>query len=221
MRLHVVNPNSSEAMTVGIDAAARAAAPPGIEIVTTRALGAPASIEGAVDGARAVPPMLDRIAEAEGADAHLVACFDDTGLDAARALARVPVIGIGEAAYHAATMLGGRFAVVTSVPEALPVLEGNIARYGFRARCGAVRAAGVPVLEIDAGGQAAVDAIRRETRAAIFEDGAGVIVLGCAGMADLAARLAGEFGVPVVEGISAGVGFATVLARLAPGRATR
>ena len=217
MRLHVVNPNSSGSMTAGIDAAARAAAPPGVEIVTTRAVGAPPSIEGPVDGARAVPAMLDRISQAEGADAHVIACFDDTGLDAARAMVPVPVIGIGEAACHAAALRAERFAVVTSVPEALPVLRANIARYGFAGRCAGLRAAGVPVLEIDAGGCAAVEAIRREARAALAEDGAGVIVLGCAGMADLAGRLAHEFDVPVIEGIAAGVGFAHALARLAAG----
>jgi len=223
MRLHVVNPNSSRSMTVRIDAAARAAAPPGVRIETDSAPGAPPAIEGVIDGARAAPGVLDRIAAAaeSGADAHLIACFDDTGLDAARALARAPVIGIGEAACHAAAMRAERFAIVTSVRAAVPVLRCNVARYGFAGRCVAIRAAGVPVLEIDAGGRDALDAIRRATERALRRDEADVIVLGCAGMADLAARLAREFNVPVIEGIAAGVGFATALARLeaASGRA--
>lgn len=216
MHLHVVNPNSSEAMTRGIEAAANAAAPPGVTVETTRSEGAPQSIEGPVDEARAVPSMLDRIIAADGANAHLIACFDDTGLDAARALAAVPVVGIGEAAYHMATLLADRFAVVTSVPEALPVLRANIARTGFSSRCAGLRAAGVPVLEIDAGTVSAVDAIRRETERAVTADGADVVVLGCAGMADLAEQLSAEFAVPVVEGISAGVGLAVAAGRLFP-----
>jgi len=214
MRVHVVNPNASDGMTAGIAAAAEAAAPPGVTVITTGAEGGPLSIEGPLDGARAVPWMLQRIeqTEATGVDAHVIACFDDTGLDAARCLARAPVVGIGEAAAHCATMLADRFAIVTSVPEALPVLRGNLARYGLSARCAGLRAAGVPVLDIDAGTPEAISAIRRETRAAIEEDGADAILLGCAGMATLAAALSDEFGCPVIEGISAGLALAAALA---------
>lgn len=177
MRIHVVNPNASDAMTAGIAAAAELAAPPGATIITTGAEGGPESIEGPVDGALAVPWLLRRIeqAEATSVDAHVIACFDDTGLDAARCVARAPVVGIGEAAAHCATMLADRFAIITSVPEAL-------------------------------------SAIRNETRAAIHEDGADAIVLGCAGMARLAAALSDEFDCPVIEGISAGLALAGALA---------
>ena len=214
MRLHVVNPNASESMTASIAAAAAAAAPTGAEVTTTGAAGGPLSIEGPVDGAMAVPWMLRRIEEAEasGVDGHVIACFDDTGLDAARCIARAPVVGIGEAAAHCATLVADRFAIVTSVPEALPVLRGNLARYGLIGRCAGLRAAGVPVLDIDAGTPEALSAIRRETRAAIEQDGADAIVLGCAGMATLAAALSDEFGCPVVEGISAGLALAAALA---------
>jgi allantoin racemase len=213
MRIHVVNPNASASMTEGIAAAALAAAPAGVTVTTTGAAGGPPSIEGPVDGAMAVPWMLQRIEEAEraGTDGHVIACFDDTGLDAARCIARAPVVGIGEAAYHCATLVADRFAVVTSVPEALPVLRGNLARYGLSARCAGLRAAGVPVLDIDRGTPEALAAIRRETRAALETDGADAIVLGCAGMATLAATLSEEFGCPVVEGIAAGLSLVTAL----------
>ena len=214
MRIHVVNPNASDSMTAGIAAAAELAAPPGAAIITTGAEGGPQSIEGPADGTLAVPWMLRRIEQAEATcvDAHVIACFDDTGLEAARCLARAPVVGIGEAAAHCATMLACRFAIVTSVPEALPVLRGNLARYGLSGRCGGLRAAGVPVLDIDAGTPEAIAAIRRETRAALDADGADAIVLGCAGMATLAAQLSDEFGCPVIEGISAGLALAAALA---------
>ena len=213
MRLHVVNPNASESMTRGIAAAADGAAPPGVEVVTTGAEGGPLSIEGPVDGALAVPWMLQRIetAERDGVDGHVIACFDDTGLDAARCLARAPVVGIGESAMHCATLIADRFAIVTSVPEALPVLRGNLVRYGLASRCAGLRAAGVPVLDIDAGTPEALAAIRRETAAAL-DSGANAIVLGCAGMSALAAALSEEFDCPVVEGIAAGLSLAAALA---------
>jgi allantoin racemase len=214
MRVHIVNPNASVEMTEGIRRAAVAAAQPDVDLMVTGAAGGPLSIEGPVDGAMAVPWMLQRIekAETESVDGHVIACFDDTGLDAARCLARAPVVGIGEASAHVATLLADRFAIVTSVPEALPVLRGNLARYGLSARCAGLRAAGVPVLDIDAGVPEAVAAIRREARAALDVDGADAIVLGCAGMATLAAELSEEFGCPVVEGISAGLSLVTALA---------
>ena len=102
--------------------------------------------------------------------------------------------------------------MVTSVPEALPVLRGNLLRYGLSARCAGLRAAGVPVLDIDAGTPEALAAIRRETAAALDTDGADAIVLGCAGMATLAAELSQEFACPVVEGIAAGLALAAALA---------
>ncbi len=215
MRMHVVNPNSSAAMTEGIaEAARRASEGRGVEILATGAAGGPTSIEGHVDGALAVPFLLDRIREAEerGVAGHVIACFDDTGLDAARSVARAPVVGIGEAAAHCATLVADRFAVVTSVPAALPVLRTNLVRYGFAARCAGLRAAGVPVLEIDAGTPRALDAIRREVELALDADGADAVVLGCAGMAALAAALAEEFGCPVIEGIAAGVSVVSALA---------
>lgn len=86
LRLHIVNPNTTATMTQGVAAAAKAVAPPDVEIMATEPEFGPGSIEGHYDGAFAVPGMLARIAEAEsaGAGAHVIACFDDTGLDAAR-----------------------------------------------------------------------------------------------------------------------------------------
>ena len=137
MRILVVNPNTTASMTAKIAAAARAVASPGTEIVAVNPRTGPVSIEGYVDGALAVPGLLDEIraGEAAGVDAHIIACFDDTGLDAARALATAPVIGIGEAAYHVASLIAGRFSVVTTLACSVPILEENLARYGLAERC--------------------------------------------------------------------------------------
>src|SRR6186997_3291771 len=112
MHLNIVNPNTTAAMTAMIAAAAKKAARPDTVIRAVSSAFGPASIEGAYDDAFAVPGLLERIREGEaaGVDAHVIACFDDTGLDAARALASAPVVGIGEAGFHAATLLSHRFA---------------------------------------------------------------------------------------------------------------
>ncbi len=176
----------------------------------------PASIEGAYDDAFAVPGLLERIKEGEaaGADAHVIACFDDTGLDAARTVARAPVVGIGEAGFHAATMLAHRFAVVTTLSRSIAVLENNLLRYGLDRRCGRVRATDVPVLELENPASNARAKVAAEIARALEEDHAEAIVLGCAGMADLAASLSAEFGVPVIDGVAAAVVMAEGLAAI-------
>ena len=196
MRLLVVNPNCTATMTAKIGAAARAAAALGTEILALDPGEGPVSIEGYVDKAFAVPGMLRAIREAErdGSDAHVIACFDDTGLDAARALADAPVIGIGEAAFHMASLIAGRFSVVTTLSRSVPAIEANLVRYGLAARCARVRASEVPVLALEEPGS-----------------GAEAIVLGCAGMADLAARLADRHGLPVLDGVACAVKLAESL----------
>jgi allantoin racemase len=216
MHINIVNGNTTAAMTRTIETAARKAARPDTVIRAVESAFGPASIEGAYDDAFAVPGILARIAEgeAEGADAHVIACFDDTGLDAARALANAPVVGIGEAGFHCASLLAHRFAVVTTLTRSVPVLENNLLRYGLERRCARVRATDVPVLELDNPASNARARIGTEIARALDDDHAEAIVLGCAGMADLAASLSAEFGVPVIDGVAAAVVLAEGLAAL-------
>ena len=125
MRVLIVNPNTTASMTEKIGAAARRAASPGTEVIAVNPTMGPVSIEGYYDEAFSGPGLLEEVrhGEAAGCDGHVIACFDDTGLDAARALAAGPVVGICEAAMHVATMLGGRFAVVTTLPRSVPALQ--------------------------------------------------------------------------------------------------
>jgi Asp/Glu/hydantoin racemase len=151
VHLNIVNPNTSAAMTRIIAAAAAKVARPGTTIRAVESAFGPASIEGFYDDAFAVPGLLARVAEGEAAcvDGHVIACFDDTGLDAARALANAPVVGVGEAAFHMASLLCHRFAVVTTLSRSIPVIEHNLGRCGLDRRCARVRAADVPVLALD------------------------------------------------------------------------
>ncbi len=213
MRIRIVNPNSTASMTAKAALAAERAAATGTAIEAATSASGPISIEGFFDGALSLPGLLAEIRAGEeaGVDAHVIACFDDTGLDAARALARAPVIGIGEAAYHLASLVAGRFSVVTTLPRSIPVLEHNLLRYGLAFRCASVRAAGVPVLELERPGSPACERISAEIAAALSDDRAEAIVLGCAGMVDLAEQLAAEHGVPVIEGVGAAVKLAESL----------
>lgn len=214
IRVAVTNPNTTARMTEGIAAAARAAAAPDVHILAGQSATGPDAIEGPFDGALAVPGMLARMraAEAEGAQAHVIACFDDTGLDAARAFLDRPVVGIGEAAMHVASLLGHSFAIVTTLSRSVPVLSDNVARYGLASRCRAVLASDIPVLALHDPGSSATGVISNHIEAA-RDQGAEAIVLGCAGMADFARMLEDRHGLPVVEGVGAAVGLASLLAR--------
>jgi allantoin racemase len=216
MEILVVNPNTTASMTDKIRAAAEAAASRGTRITAVNPDTGPASIEGYYDEALAVPGLLAEIARgaARGVAGNVIACFDDTGLDAARALAGAPVVGIGEAAFHLASLIAGRFSVITTLGRSVLAIEHNLARYGLAARCARVRAAEIPVLALEDGDGDARARIAVEIEAAMVEDRAEAIVLGCAGMADLAADLSARHGLPVVDGVAAAVALVESLARL-------
>ena len=214
MRLLVVNPNTTASMTRKIGAAARAVAGAGTEIVAVNPESGPPSIEGYFDEVFAIPGLIAEMQKAGPVDATIIACFDDTGLDAARSFSPSPVIGIGEAAFHLASLIAGRFSVVTTLSRSIPAIEHNLVRYGLMSRCAKVRASDCAVLDLELPGSAARAKISREIDRAIQEDTAEAIVLGCAGMADLAATLSREHGVPVIDGVVAAVKLAESLVAL-------
>ncbi len=214
MQITVINPNTTRAMTERIAAAARQVASSGTQIIGCQPSFGPAAIEGPFDGALAVPGLLKEIVAVEqaGADAHIIACFDDTGLDAARAIATKPVIGIGEASLQAVSLVSHSFCVVTTLSRSAPVIEDNIRRYGFAHRCKRVFASDIPVLALEDPATGAVGTISGFIEQAI-EMGADGVVLGCAGMADFAHDLQAQHGIPVVDGVTAAVGLAEMLVR--------
>ena len=214
MNILVINPNTTATMTEHIGKAARAAASAGTQITAVNPEHGPVSIEGYFDEAMSLAGLLDTIRRNPGCDAVVIACFDDTGLDAARCLTDRPVIGIGEAAYHFASMIANKFSVVTTLARSVPALEHNLARYGLDARCARVRSSEVAVLELEQPGSNARQKISAEIGVAVAEDRAEAIVLGCAGMASLAADLAAEHGLPVLDGVSCAVKMAEAMAGL-------
>ena len=128
MRILLVNPNPPAGMTANIATAARRVAAPGTEIVALTSPQGPASIEGYYDEAMSLAGLLQAVREAEDYDAVIIACFDDTGLDALRCLTDKPVVGIGEAGYRMAAMLSNKFSVVTTLARSVPALEHNLMR---------------------------------------------------------------------------------------------
>lgn len=216
MRIDFLNPNSTAAMTDGIVAVARAALP-GHDLRGWTSPGGPPAIQGPADGAMAVPFLLEGLATVagQGAGAAVIACFDDTGLEAAKAASPIPVIGIGEAAYTTAALLGQRFSVVTTLAVSVPVIEGNLRRSGHGGACARVRASGLPVLAVDAGGPAVLQQLGAEIDRAAAQDGIGAVVLGCAGMAPMRASLQRGRSVRIIDGVRAAAHLALAAAAIA------
>src|ERR1700754_4275844 len=211
-KILIVNPNTTASMTATIAEAARAVAAPGTEIMAVTSAMGPASIEGFYDEAFAVPGLIEALLGVPDADAGIIACFDDTGLDAARTAARFPVVGICEAALVTAGQIAKRIAIVTTLPRSIVPLEELVRRYGFAERA-QVSACDVAVLDIETPGSGAGAKLEAEISRAL-DKGAEAIVLGCAGMADLTAKLSQKFGVPVVDGVAAAVKQAEALVGL-------
>lgn len=211
MRIKLINPNTTAAMTETMARAAREVASPGTRIDAATALSGPVSIEGHYDEAISVIGLIDQMRADPDADAYVIACFGDPGLLAARELTDAPVLGIAEAAMHAATFLATSFSVVTTLERTRVISEALLRNYGMEGACRRVRATDIPVLDLEEPGDRVNEIIFAECQRAVTEDRCGAIVLGCAGMAGLVDYLRARLPVPVIDGVVAAVKFAEAL----------
>lgn len=200
----MINPNTTQAMTATIEACARAVVHSGVTVEGITSEIGPESIESHYDEALSVPGVLRAVqrGESEGVDGYVIACFGDPGLDAARELAAGPVIGIAEAAMRTASHLGTGFSVVTTLERTVGQARYLAERYGMQRFCRGIHACEIPVLELDTDPDAR-KVITEACRDALDTDRSDVIVLGCAGMADMCREISAELGVPVIDGVTA------------------
>lgn len=214
MKILAVNVNTTRTMTRSIGEAARSAAREGTEIIElTPAVGAE-SVEGNFESYLAAAAVMDAVSTYDGpADAVILAGFGEHGKEGLMELLDVPVVDITEAAAHIAMLLGHRYSVVTTLDRAVPLIEDRLLSFGLLEHCASVRSTGLGVLELEDADRAA-RAVILQTRQAVEQDRAEVIVLGCGGMAGLDERLTQELGVPVVDGVTSAVVLAESLAAL-------
>jgi len=166
----------------------------------------PASIESRYDETIAVPDIVGKIVEAEreGVDAVIVDCMAEPGVEAAREVVSIPMIGPAAPAMHVASMLGHRFSVITVLDRAIPRFERHGPKTGLSRQMASLRAVNIPVLEMG-DTERLVKALIEQSAMAVREDGAHVIVFGCTGMAGLAEEVKkglegqGIFDVPVID----------------------
>lgn len=211
MLIKLINPNTTASMTEVMRAAACSVAAQGTRIVAATSRSGAASIESHYDEALSIVGLIDELRDGEPADAYIIACFGDPGLLAAREVMAAPVLGIAEAAMHAASFVATGFSVVTTLARTRVIAEHLVRNYGMERHCRRVRATELPVLELARPGSNAREVILAECRTALEEDNSGAIVLGCAGMADLVEFLEDRLQVPVIDGVVAAVKFAEAL----------
>jgi len=216
MKLLLINPNTSDAMTAAIAQSAQAVAAAGTQIIAVHPSFGPLSIEGHYDEAFAAAGVAEqvRLAQAQHPDGIVIACFGDPGLEAAREATHAPVLGIAEAAFHAASMLATGFSIVTTMTRTCIIAERLVQRYGFEHQCRGVHGTDIAVLDLEDGGEPLTRQIEDVAREALARDRSGAIVLGCAGMSALCHTLTQRLGVPVIDGVAVAVKFAEALAAL-------
>ena len=205
--IQLINPNTSQPMTDNMATAAKAVASAGTRILAVNPQSGVGSIEGHFDEAIAAVGVLQQIhlGRQQHVDGHIIACFGDPGLLAARELASGPVLGIAEAAMHLATMVSTRFSIVTTLPRTVIIARHLLQQYGFTDHCAAIRTIDLPVLALEESSAVAGERIREQCRLAMQQDNSGAVVLGCGGMAGLADQLTSELGIPVIDGVTAAV----------------
>ena len=186
-----------------------------VQLVVVNIPHGPDSMESAYDEAIAAPYILQQVvsAETEGCDAVVIDCAADPALRAAREISELPVVSAGEASYHAAMMVAGKFSVITVLPTTANEISDHLRMYEFSSRVASVRSANVPVLALE-DEQEAEEHLYAAARKAIDEDGAQAIVLGCTGMMAMRDSLEKRLGVHVIEPYLAAIQFAASLVRM-------
>ena len=216
MKILVINPNTSRQMTDHIRRELAAVKRPDTDLTVTCPDKGPETIESAYDEAHAIPPTLALVqkAGAEGFDAVVIACFSDPGLTAAREVATIPVIGIEEASFHVAAMLGARFSIMTPRKTRIHAKAEDVHRHGLDYCLASVRSLDLSVAETDADPTRTKARVMEEAARAVAEDGAEVIILGCAGMAGYAPEIERALSIKVIDPSAVGLKMAEAIAEL-------
>ena len=220
MRVLVVNPNTTAAVTDLLVAAAAPVAATGTELVPlTATRGVPylaTRAEAQIGGAIAIEMLAEHHASA---DAAIIAAFGDPGLFGARELFDIPVIGMSEAAMLTACMLGRRFAIVTFATTLGTWYRECVEMHGLRERCCGVRALDQSFRSLADVQEEKEDLLVSLANQAVTDDEADVVVLGGAPLAGLASRVRNRVPVPLVDPIASAVKQAEALVTLAPRKA--
>ena len=211
--LVVINPNSSQTVTDGIDTAIDPLRSFGIPIRCLTLAEGPPGIESQQQADLTIAPMLKLAAAQNDAAGYVIACFGDPGLHALRDQTSLPVVGIQEASVMAALTLGHKFGVIAILPASIPRHLRAFGAMGVSGRLAGDRALGLSVADLVDDGKS-LNAMIATGKRLRDEDGADVLIMGCAGMARFRNPLQDATGLPVVDPAQAAVSMALGQIRL-------
>jgi allantoin racemase len=178
-------------------------AAPGVEIIVRDIHAGPRSIESIYEEYLAIPEAIREIrrAERDNLSAAIMGCFGDPGVDGAREIAGIPIIGPCESSMHLAAMLGYSFSVVTVLESVKPIIRKVLQHTGLASRMASIRVTGTPVLELAGTRRESLRRVIDCGRQAVEIDGADTLILGCMSMAFLgiSEEVADRLGVPVIN----------------------
>lgn len=213
MRILLVNVNTTPSATASMVQVARAFVGPGTQVIGLTPTSGSAGVDSNVQSLLAAVGVMDQVVRCpEPYDAVVLGGFGEHGREGLQELLEVPVVDIAEAAVHVAMMLGRTFSVITTLPRSVAQVQDRLLLAGLREHCVSVRSVGVSTRELDA--PDSIVGVVETARAAVTQDAAEVLVLGCGGLAGLAELVSREVGVPVVDPVATGVVLAESLVRL-------
>jgi allantoin racemase len=201
MKILVINPNTSIPMTNQIRAALETIKRSDTELTVTCPQKGPETIESAYDEAYAIPPTLELVkkADRDGFDAVILACFSDPGLDAAKEVAGIPIVGIEEATLHMAAMLGAKFTIMTPRRQRIPSKIEHVHLRGLSHFLASVRSLDLTVAETESDPGKTKQRLIEVSQTAVEEDGAEIIIMGCAGMSGYAQEIEQTLNIKVLD----------------------
>jgi allantoin racemase len=197
MKILIINPNSDINMTASIQKKADHFKEKGDEVKCILTEGAPLFIENYEDMALASEGMIRAVKENEKFyDAFIVACHCDPNLDVLKEISDKPVVGIGEASMKIASMLGHKFSVLSTAAHSIPIKEELVRKYHLQGLLASIRAP-----KNDETSWNEEEKYFHMGKEAVEEDGAEVLVLGCAGLTGLDKTLEKKLNIPVLDGV--------------------
>lgn len=210
MRILLLNGNTDPAITALIAARAQEALPrlglPACDLVPATAPFGARYIATRAAVAIAGHAVLAGLAQHIGLDnpqgfgAAIIACFGEPAIEAARELLPIPVVGMAESSITLALEQAPRIALLTGGAAWVPMLEEFALIRGHGRDRIQVRSVPPTGDMIAREPEKALVLIAEEARKAMA-DGAGVVVLGGAGLVGLAPKLAAMLPVPVLDSL--------------------
>jgi len=201
MRILLINLNTSEAITNKMRDVVLKIKHSDTEVEVMSPDSGPIAIDSSYDEAYAVPATLEVVKKANnrGFDAIILGCFCDAGVEAAREISDIPVIAMEEATLALAITLGNKFSIMTEKQPRVAMKELHIRRAGLLNRLASIRPLGLSVTELDAEPEETKQKGLYLAKKMVNEDGAEVIIMGCAAMAGYSASIQQQLHVPVLD----------------------